>query len=144
MKNVIENIARQITKHRTKLGLTKKDLSKLMDVAPSTVSGWENGEYAPGADKLVKLCDLFGITIDEIYGIRANTKTPTIDEIAGLNKQEIIEQILAIANNMPVEQQEVFVALVVALDNFLAAAAKSQGHSSIELRDIFPIDYPHA
>ena len=61
-------IAQQIKKNRERLKLSKKELSKELGVAPSTVSGWENGEYAPGADTLIKLCDLFKITLDDIYG----------------------------------------------------------------------------
>ena len=69
MQDVTANIAKQIKRNRERIGLNKKELGKAVGVAPSTVSGWENGEYAPSADTLVKLCDLFEITLDEIYGI---------------------------------------------------------------------------
>jgi transcriptional regulator with XRE-family HTH domain len=69
MGEITLSIARQITKHRNRLGLSKKELAAIVEVAPSAVSGWENGDYAPGASTLVKLSELFGITIDELYGI---------------------------------------------------------------------------
>lgn len=88
MGDITNIIAQQITKHREKLGLSKKALSELIGVAPSTVSGWENGDYAPGADTLIKLCDLFQITLDEIYG---KNKTDNYDEnIEESNKSVII------------------------------------------------------
>ena len=69
MKDVVAIIAKQITKYRTQAGLTKKELSQVLGVAPSTVSGWENGEYAPSADTLVRISGFFQISLDEIYGI---------------------------------------------------------------------------
>lgn len=74
MIDITTNIAKQITKYRKMVGLSKKELSEAVDVAPSTVSGWENADYAPGANTLVRLCDLFDITLDEIYGLGTETK----------------------------------------------------------------------
>lgn len=61
-------IARQIQANRERAGMSKKELGVAVGVAPNTVTDWENAKYAPGADTLVKLCGIFGITLDEIYG----------------------------------------------------------------------------
>ena len=56
MKDVVALIAGQITKYRKQAGLTKKELSQVLGVAPSTVSGGENGDYAPSADTRDRKC----------------------------------------------------------------------------------------
>jgi DNA-binding transcriptional regulator YiaG len=39
LKDVVAEIAKQITKYRNQAGLSKKEFSKILGVAPSTVSG---------------------------------------------------------------------------------------------------------
>ncbi len=83
MKDVVAEIAKQITKYRNQAGLSKKEFSKILGVAPSTVSGWENAEYAPSVDTLVRICDFFKISLDEIYGLEAKyriKKDPVLTE----------------------------------------------------------------
>ncbi len=58
----------KIREHREKLGMTKSELAQIMGVDASAVTRWETGEAMPRASKLPKLADLFGCTIDELYG----------------------------------------------------------------------------
>lgn len=49
-------------------GLTQVQLAELMGVGQSTICGWERGSVGIPSDKLPLLADLFGCTIDALYG----------------------------------------------------------------------------
>lgn len=58
----------EIKKYRELAGITKADLARIMEVDQAAVARWETGEAMPRASKLPKLADLFGCTIDELFG----------------------------------------------------------------------------
>lgn len=43
---------------------TAYQVSKETGVSTATLSNWKNGNYAPKADKLKKIADYFGVTVD--------------------------------------------------------------------------------
>ena len=49
---------------RTEKKLSQGDLAELLDVSRQSVSKWETGASVPDLDKLVKMSDLFGVTLD--------------------------------------------------------------------------------
>lgn len=53
---------------REKAGLSKVDVARRLGLDLSTVCHWESGVAVPRADKLPVLADLFGCSIDELYG----------------------------------------------------------------------------
>jgi len=38
-------------------------------ISPATLSEWKNGKYVPKLDKLQKIADYFGVTVDYLMGI---------------------------------------------------------------------------
>lgn len=62
----MKNLGEQIYKHRTRCGLSQLDIAEKAGVSRQSVSKWENGASTPELDKLVKLTELFGITLDEL------------------------------------------------------------------------------
>ena len=50
-------------------------VSKETGIAPSTFSDWKSGRSTPKADKLRRIADHFGITIDSLYGSEIGEKT---------------------------------------------------------------------
>lgn len=53
---------------RENAGLTRLEVASRLGLDKSTVSHWEHGAAIPRADKLPLLADLFGCSIDELYG----------------------------------------------------------------------------
>lgn len=53
---------------RKGIGLTVAQVADAMNVSKMAVYKWEKGLALPGADKLPALADLFGCTIDDLYG----------------------------------------------------------------------------
>lgn len=58
---------------RTEKGMSQGDLADALDVSRQSVSKWETDASVPELDKLVKMCDLFGVTMDELVrGVKAD------------------------------------------------------------------------
>lgn len=51
---------------RKQKGYSQEELAQRLDVSRQAVSKWENGSGYPELDKLMKLCDLFQCTMDDL------------------------------------------------------------------------------
>ena len=59
-------LAEKIYYYRTKCGMSQGTLAEALDVSRQSISKWETGASVPELDKLIKLSELFGITVDEL------------------------------------------------------------------------------
>ena len=73
---------------RAKAGLSQDDLAERLGVSRQSVSKWENNVSVPDLDKLVKLGEVFGVSLDEL--VRGNVPGPA-DPIAkaGVTAEEL-------------------------------------------------------
>ncbi len=60
------HIARNIARLRRKMGLTQTELAERLYVSNKTVSKWERAAGYPETPQLVRLADLFGVTLDTL------------------------------------------------------------------------------
>ena len=51
---------------RTARNMSQLELAEALEVSRQSISKWETGAAVPELDKLVKLSDVFGITLDEL------------------------------------------------------------------------------
>lgn len=51
---------------RTGKGLSQEDLAQRLEVSRQSVSKWETGQSVPDLEKIIKLADLFGVSVDEL------------------------------------------------------------------------------
>ena len=58
----------KIKEYREELQLTQKQLADKIANVQRNVSNWENGASEPDCETIIKLADLFDITIDELFG----------------------------------------------------------------------------
>lgn len=90
MADIRKNIAANITKHRKLMKLSQKELADTIGVKSfTTVSTWERGGNVPDVETLFKLCTLFNISVDEMYG--ANTLAKEVKEIGAI--QSYLEEL---------------------------------------------------
>jgi len=61
-------IAENIKFYRKSLGLTQEKLANLLNGKKSLISNYENGHSTPDIYVLIKLADIFKITLDELVG----------------------------------------------------------------------------
>ena len=59
------SIGNNIYKLRTSKNLSQGELADQLDVSRQSVSKWETDAAVPDLDKLMKLCDLFNVSLDE-------------------------------------------------------------------------------
>ena len=70
MGQIHENIVANIILHRKRLNLSQEQLAEKAGVKKfTTVSNWERGANLPNIETLFKLCEIFDITMDEMYGV---------------------------------------------------------------------------
>ena len=60
------NLHETIYQLRTARNMSQLELAEALDVSRQSISKWETGTAVPELDKLVKLSDVFGITLDEL------------------------------------------------------------------------------
>ena len=73
---------------RKQAGLSQEELADKLNVSRQTVSKWELGDSTPDFDKIVPLCNIFGITTEEL--LRDKKLDKDIDE----DKPDVIKAAL--------------------------------------------------
>lgn len=58
--------SKSLKKQRNKLGLTQQEVAKKLFVTRQTISNWENGKSYPDLDMLIKISDVYQISIDSL------------------------------------------------------------------------------
>ena len=70
------NLGETIYRLRTKAGMSQDALAGALDVSRQSVSKWENNAAVPELEKLMKLSEIFGVTLDELVGRDAPVPAP--------------------------------------------------------------------
>lgn len=68
-------LGERICKLRTERNLSQGDLAEALDVSRQSISKWETNSSVPELDKLVKLSELFEISLDELVRDKKPTET---------------------------------------------------------------------
>lgn len=71
------NIAENIHYLRKRDKITQEELADRLGVSRQSVSKWETGEAYPDTDKLVVLCDVFGVSLDAL--LRTDLTAETVE-----------------------------------------------------------------
>ncbi len=66
MENLNLIIAKNICEYRKKCNLTQNELANLLNFSDKSVSKWERGESIPDINVLMQMCNIFGITINDL------------------------------------------------------------------------------
>lgn len=65
-----------IRQYRLDKGMSQGDLANALDVSRQSVSKWENDLAVPELDKLIKMANVFGVTLDELVRREAPCLNP--------------------------------------------------------------------
>lgn len=78
---MVMKFANQVKQLRTERGWSQDELAAKVFVSRQAVSKWENGDGNPDLETVVKLANLFGVSLDElVLATPVKTATPQIDE----------------------------------------------------------------
>ena len=69
-------------------GITAYKLAQDTGVSTATLTSWKQGKYVPKPEKLQKIADYFGVTLDYLYGKPDSKTTSTQEENATLLSQK--------------------------------------------------------
>ena len=71
-----EKIGKFISECRREKQITQEQLAEQLGITSKSVSKWETGNCLPDASKYKTLCEILGITINELFsGERLNSET---------------------------------------------------------------------
>ena len=58
----------RIRELRKAINLTQGDLAKMLNTTTSNVSGWESGKWQPDNESLIKLAEIYNVSVDYLLG----------------------------------------------------------------------------
>ena len=86
-------IGEQIKKYRNIKGMTQQDIAvALGESSGRVIYNWEKGIGRPDCDKLARLCDLLGVSADELIGCKSMAQRPTATEWNTLQKYRALDE----------------------------------------------------
>ena len=75
-------VGEQIKKYRNIKGMTQQDIADALgESSGRVIYNWEKGIGRPDCDKLARLCDLLGVSADELIGCKSMAQRPTATEV---------------------------------------------------------------
>ena len=69
------SLGENIQKYRKDLGLSQEELGQKLLVSRQTISLWEKDQTVPTIDNLIRLKEVFGVSVDEILGFENKTQS---------------------------------------------------------------------
>lgn len=86
---------------RNKNGYTQNEIASKLNVSGQTILNWENGIYEPKIDQLIKLADIFNVSIDYLVERKSNNQKieDICKELEKISKEEFINFIHSSLSN---------------------------------------------
>ncbi|HFD2043956.1 TPA: helix-turn-helix domain-containing protein [Clostridium perfringens] len=98
-----KELGKRLKSLRESKNLLSKDLAKIMNVEPPTITNWEKGNRFPKEDILIKLADYFDVSLDYLFGRDFSNDIIKIDSINIVVFGERLKQ-LRKANGITLDQ----------------------------------------
>ena len=82
--------AEKILSLRTERGMSQDGLAEKLEVSRQSVSKWETGQSIPDLDKIIRLADLFGVSVDELVreGERPRPPEPSQPQVVYVEREK--------------------------------------------------------
>lgn len=112
-----------LKKLRQKMGLRQDDVARMVGVERSTVANWERGAKQPSLETLVKLSQLFGISLDELLGITKLTTALPLARYCSLVSDPVVK-LLAERTGVRATNIAAFIAALQISDNDCTGSMK--------------------
>ena len=75
-ERIKSNIAKNLTAYRKRCNLTQSQLAEKINYSDKAVSKWERGEGVPDTLVLLKMCEIFDVTLNDIISDKVKTQEP--------------------------------------------------------------------
>ena len=111
-------IAANIRAYREAAGMYQSDLGKALGVSAQAVSKWELGKAEPDSESIMQMCQLFGVTADQLLGIDSNPNADEAWELRErLRRDPSMRMLFDAAHNATPDQLRAAAAMLKALRN---------------------------
>lgn len=91
------NLGAKVLELRSKRNMSQGDLADALNVSRQSVSKWETNSSVPELDKLLKMSEIFAVSLDElVHGTKIITESPNVvnneqvQHVSGLPLRKII------------------------------------------------------
>ena len=74
------SIAKRISEIRKQSGISQEKLAELVGVSRQAVTKWESGKANPDTENLLRLAEIFGVSVDELC-----REEPSINPLPKIN-----------------------------------------------------------
>lgn len=82
MSTVKEEIAKNLLFYRKKAGLTQKQFADMLGVKNTAVSNWESGNNSIDIETLFAACEVFGVTLNDMYGKYSTESSSSVQDLS--------------------------------------------------------------
>lgn len=108
----MNSLGERIAHYRKKAQLTQEQLAEKCSVTAQAVSKWENDLTSPDISLIAPLSALFGITCDELLGVKKEEAVRVDPELIDVNKMLLKLKVLSVGGdnvkiNLPLSLAEV-------------------------------------
>ena len=79
-------IGEKLLNLRKQKNLSQEEVANCLNVSRQTISKWETDQSTPDLDKIGPLCELFGISADELIIGKSTTKSESVNEQENKNQ----------------------------------------------------------
>lgn len=111
-----EKIGKFIAKCRKEQGMTQAQLADKLDITYKSVSKWERGKGLPDASRMIDLCNILKITVNDLLSGEKVKEENYINQVDD-NLVELQKQKQAI--NMAVRISYICIAVILFISNFI-------------------------
>ena len=80
-------LGEQIRKYRRQKDYSQEKLAELLGVKRYTVDAWERNRSTPDESMLIRLADLFGIQVEDLYEDRSSEDKQTMESLTEISDQ---------------------------------------------------------
>lgn len=82
----MKKLSSNLKKIRKENNLSQEELAEKLGVSRQSISKWENNEAYPEMDKMIKICELFNLNIDELLNQNINEVNSAKESKLNINK----------------------------------------------------------
>lgn len=90
-----QSVGEKIHNLRVKAGYSQDKLAETLFVTRQAVSRWELGQTLPSVDNLAELCNLFGVTFEELLCIDRPAHFESGDIFKGHSREFVVKSIIS-------------------------------------------------
>lgn len=91
---MVMGLPERLKETRTKLGLSQREVAKILELSPSVVSAYETGERTPSTEILLRLSDLYHCSTDYLLG-KTDEKPAAVVDVTDLTDIQV-QAVLAV------------------------------------------------